>query len=646
MILLQAAGIGKSFGAQTVLEDVSLNIQSGDRAGIVGVNGIGKSTLLKVLIGELTPDRGEVSRAKSLSVAYLAQSNSGFDSSRSIRQEMLSAFAYLLDMEERLREMELNMGDPAILADEKRYRQMLLDYDALSADFANKGGFTYEADILGVLHGLNFRESDYDTPVNNLSGGQKTRLSLARCLLGAPDLLILDEPTNYLDMDNLAWLERYLQEYRGAVLAVSHDRYFLDAIAKNIFELARRRVTRYTGNYTSFVGQKAALLEQQLKAYKKQQEEITRMEDFVRRNIAAKDTTKRAQSRLKTLEKMERLERPEQTRRVRVSFGIKREANQEALQLRDVAIGYSGVALSQNISFTIGNRERVALIGPNGIGKSTLLKTIAGQLRPLSGRISMGVLVQPGYYDQEYQGLHQDKDVLGELWDRYPQMDELAIRKALGGFLFSGDEVEKKVAVLSGGEKARLSLAILMLRQANFLLLDEPTNHLDLPGKEALEDALADYPGAILFVSHDRYFINKVATRIMYLTPWQLTSYQGNYEYYLEKKNQEAALAPDEREKPAEKPESQEKKQYLQKKEEERQKRKLQKEIARLEDTISMQEKLLVRLTKELEQPEIFRDYQACQQRQQEMDQARVLLDECIEKWEFSLVLYERQFPE
>ena len=633
MILLQAVGVGKSFGAQLVLDEVSLMVQTGDRLGVVGVNGIGKSTLLKVLLGELAPDQGTVIRAKNLAVAYLAQSNSAFDSPRSVRQEMLAAFAPLLEMETQLREMEARMGDPALLAEENKHRQLLLDYDALAATFASKGGFTYEADLRGVLRGLNFSEAEEDTPVAQLSGGQKTRLNLARCLLGAPDLLILDEPTNYLDMDNLAWLERYLQEYRGAVLAVSHDRYFLDAVAHTIYEVERRRVARYTGNYTSFVSQKAALLEQRLKAYKKQQEDIARMEDFVRRNMAAKDTTKRAQSRLKTLEKMERLERPAQTRRVHVSFGVKREANLEALQLHDLAIGYAGVALSQNISFTLGNRERVALIGPNGVGKSTLLKTIAGQLRPLAGRISAGVLVQMGYYDQEYQGLNPEKEVLNELWDRFPQLDELTIRKALGGFLFSGDEVEKKVAVLSGGEKARLSLAILMLRQANLLLLDEPTNHLDLPGKEALEDALADYPGAILFVSHDRYFINKVATRTIYLSAAGLASYQGNYDYYLEKKTQQAVLPPAADPKAAEKQTSQEKVQYLQKKEEERQKRKRQKEIATLEKTIAALEERLTQLSQELEQPEINQDYQACQQRQQEMDQARAQLEESLEKW-------------
>ncbi|MCL2766999.1 MAG: ATP-binding cassette domain-containing protein, partial [Peptococcaceae bacterium] len=389
---------------------MNLKIQSGDRTGIVGVNGIGKSTLLKILIGELAPDHGEIVRAKNTSIAYLAQSNSGLDSHRSIRQEMTLAFAHLQEMEEKLREIEQHMGEPAILADEKKYQQLLLDYDTLSADFANKGGFTYDADIRGVLYGLNFQDNEFDTPVNTLSGGQKTRLNLARCLLGAPDLLILDEPTNYLDMDNLAWLERYLQDYRGAVLAVSHDRYFLDAVVKTIYDMERGKVSRYTSNYTGFVGQKAALLEQQLKAYKKQQEEIARMEDFVRRNIAAKDTTKRAQSRLKTLEKIERLERPAQTRRVHVSFGIRREANPEALQLYNIAIGYPGVVLSKNVSFNVGSKERVALIGPNGVGKTTLLKTIAGLLRPLEGKISTGTLVQLGYYDQEYQGLHPEKD--------------------------------------------------------------------------------------------------------------------------------------------------------------------------------------------------------------------------------------------
>jgi len=632
LILLQAVRIAKSFGARRVLSNVNLIIQEGERAGIVGVNGAGKSTLLKIITGALAPDAGEIIKAKDISVSYMAQ-DGGLESGQSIWHEMLSAFTHLTGLEKQLREMEKRMGDPAVAADGKQYRQLLRDYDSLSAEFEHKGGFAYEANMRGVLHGLNFRDTDYDTPVNILSGGQKTRLALARCLLGAPDILILDEPTNYLDMDNLAWLEQYLQSYRGAVLAVSHDRYFLDALTKVIYDLDNGGITRYTGNYTGFIRQKKELQEQQLKAYKKQQEEIARTEEFVRRNIAAKDTTRRAQSRLKTLEKMERVTRPEKERRVKVSFNVARLSGQEVLKARDLAIGYPGKVLTGGLNFEINKGERVVLIGPNGTGKSTLLKTIAGLLPPLGGNIHLGSLVQIGYYEQEQEGLHPDKDVLQELWDRYPHINELDIRKALGGFLFSGDDVNKSVSGLSGGEKSRLALAALMLRKANLLLLDEPTNHLDLPGKEALEDALSDYPGTILFISHDRYFINKVASRTLELSLGDVISYQGNYDYCLNKKARLQGTVKSGPVKPECSVDTGEKNQYYQKKEEERQKRKQQREIASLEQSIAAQEELISRLEKELAQPEVYQDYQACQQRQIELEQIRAALHDCMEKW-------------
>ncbi|OPY58858.1 MAG: putative ABC transporter ATP-binding protein YheS [Pelotomaculum sp. PtaU1.Bin035] len=633
MILLQAVHVSKSFGAHRVLADVNFIVQEGDLAGIVGVNGAGKSTLLKIITGALPPDEGEVILSKGLTVSYLAQ-DSGLESGRSIWNEMLSVYARLIETEKHLREMENRMGDPALAGNDTAYRQLLQDYDTLSFLFESKGGFEYEANIRGVLHGLNFGNMDYNTPVNTLSGGQKTRLALARCLLGAPDLLILDEPTNYLDMDNLTWLEQYLQSYRGAVLVVSHDRYFLDALIKVIYELDGAGFTRYTGNYTSFVRQKAEMAEQQLKAYKKQQEEIARMEEFVRRNIAAKDTTGRAQSRLKTLEKMDRLARPGKERRVSVSFNVNRPSNQEVLQVKGLAIGYPGLVLAHGLDFEISKGERVVLIGPNGVGKSTLLKTIAGLLPAIGGRVRQGSLVQIGYYKQERQAFSRDKNVLRELWDRYPRMDESDIRKALGRFLFSGDDVHKNVADLSGGEKSRLALAALMLQKSNFLLLDEPTNHLDLASKEALEDALSGYPGTILFVSHDRYFINKMATRVMELSTNGITNCLGNYDYYLGRKAQQLQLAgkpgPKESEPINKTPE---KEQYLQKKEEERQKRKRQRQITDLEQAIAGLEELIFRLEKELYQPEEYRDYQACQLRQEELDQARTAMQDHMEKW-------------
>lgn len=633
MILLQAAHISKAFGAHRVLSDVTFTVQEGERAGIVGVNGAGKSTLLKIITGALSPDAGEIITARALSMAYLAQGG-GLESGQSIWNEMLSVFAHLIELEKRLREMEKSMGDPALATDEPAYRQLLHDYDNLSAIFKNEGGFEYETNIRGVLHGLKFGDMDYATPVASLSGGQKTRLALARCLLGQPDLLILDEPTNYLDMDNLSWLEQYLQSYRGAVLVVSHDRYFLDALVKVIHELSGAGLTRYVGNYTRFVQQKAEQLEQQLKEYNRQQGEIARLEDFVRRNIAAKDTTKRAQSRLKTLDKLERLDRPDKERRVHVSFDIKRPSGQEVFQINELAIGYPGLILSRGLNFEIRRGERVALIGPNGIGKSTLLKTIAGLIPPLGGRIREGSHVQIGYYEQEKQGLNEEKQVLHELWDRYPQMPEVDIRTVLGRFLFRGEDVHKNVADLSGGEKSRLALAALMLQKTNFLLLDEPTNHLDLPSKEVLEEALTDYPGTILFVSHDRYFINKIAFRLLDLSSNGLTGYMGNYDDYLNKKA-EQQLAPG---KPgaagsecAEK--TAEKEQYLQKKEDERQKRRRQRRVEELEQAIACLEEQISRLEEELYSPEVYQDYQACQQRQGELEQARAALQDHMEEW-------------
>ena len=634
MILLQAARVSKSFGARQILADVNFTIQEKERAGIVGSNGAGKSTLLKILTGSLPPDTGEVVRAKDLKISYLAQ-DGGLESSQSIWQEMLTVFAPLLDLEKQLREMEDKMSDPALRADERAYNQLLQAYDNLSLVFKNRGGFEYEASIRGVLRGLSFAESDLNTPVGTLSGGQKTRLALARCLLGEPDLLVLDEPTNFLDLDNLAWLEQYLRSYRGAVLVVSHDRYFLDTLAEVIYELERGSLTRYTGNYTRFVQQKAEAVEQQSKEYKRQQREIARMEEFVRRNIAAKDTTRRAQSRLKALEKMERLERPVKETRTSVSFNISRPSGQEVLKAEDLCIGYPGLTLASGLNFEINRGERVALVGPNGVGKSTLLKTIAGRLMPRGGRLRQGIQVQMGYYDQEQQELNDGKQVLQELWDRYPQMNEVDVRKVLGKFLFRGDDVFKQVADLSGGEKSRLALASLMLQKANFLVLDEPTNHLDLPGREALEDALTGYPGTILFVSHDRYFINKIATKVLELTPEGVTSWLGNYDDYLSRKAEQAppeATEQQSRERERSRV-SAEKEKYLQKKEEERQNRRRQRQLQELEPAIADLEETISRLEEELTLPEIYQDYQACLERQNQLEQARSSLDGHLEKW-------------
>ena len=649
MILLQANRIKKSFGGRSILDEGGLVVQEGERVGLVGVNGAGKSTLLKILAGELKPDSGEVVKARGLTKAYLAQDSGGLNSDRTIREEMLTVFDPLIVMERELRHMEKQMGENGAV-----HKQLLENYGRLSAQFKEQGGFTCESSIRAVLKGLKLGDADENTRVQTLSGGQKTRLALARCLLSAPQLLMLDEPTNYLDMENLGWLEQYLRDYRGAVLVVSHDRYFLDAVVKSIYELENARLSRYTGNYTAYAQEKTGRRERQEREYSRQQSEIARQEDFVRRNMAAKDTTGRAKSRLKMLEKMERVEKPAAIRQTRFSFDISRPSGSQVLRIEGLSIGYdnsrqssvadrrendirnnSRTVLAAGIHLEISRGERVALLGPNGAGKSTLLKTIAGQIPPLAGSILPGYHLQTGYYDQEQHGLHPEKDVLHELWDRYPHLEEVAVRTVLGGFLFSGDDVFKKVASLSGGEKSRLALASLMLKKANFLLLDEPTNHLDLLAREVLEDALAGYPGTILFVSHDRYFINKITTRVLDLGPDGVTSSLGNYEDYAARKAGRLAEAEGAPGTPRgqQKETTAEREQYLLRKDEERQKRKTRRQIEDLEKSISALEERIATLQEELFLPEVYQDVTAYQGREQALRKARSELEGCMEQW-------------
>ncbi|MHB1043160.1 MAG: ribosomal protection-like ABC-F family protein [Eubacteriales bacterium] len=645
MILLQATRIKKHFDGRPVLDGVSITIHEGERVGLVGVNGAGKSTLLKILAGEAPPDSGEVIKTRGLTLAFLAQ-DSGLNSTRTLRAEMLSVFAPLIEMEQSLRKMEKQMseaGDPE--------RQLLEDYGRLSAQFREIGGYTYEASIRSVLKGLKFADGEEDTPVDILSGGQKTRLALARCLLTAPQLLVLDEPTNYLDMENLAWLEQYLKDYRGAVLVVSHDRYFLDSVVKTVYEIENGKLARFTGNYTVYAVEKSARREKEEQEFARQQAEIARLEDFVRRNKAAKDTVGRARSREKVLEKMDRLEKPLTVRRAKFSFTVSRPSGSMVLKIKELSIGYPaggrqpgdgpreshtcpGGPLATGIDMEITRGERVVLLGPNGAGKSTLLRTIAGIIPPLRGSILPGYHLLTGYYDQEQHGLDPKKDVLSELWDRYPHLDEVVVRTVLGGFLFRGDDVFKKVANLSGGEKSRLALAALMLKKSNFLLLDEPTNHLDLSSREMLEDALAAYPGTILFVSHDRYFINKVATRVLELQPDGVASFPGNYDYYAAKK---AGQKSADQEEPGGNGRKQEKEAYRdlyqQKREVERQKRKTQKQIGELEKIVDSLEERIARLEEELYLPEVYRDAALYREKEQELARSRSTLEDCMAEW-------------
>ncbi|TNJ66769.1 ABC-F family ATP-binding cassette domain-containing protein [Paenibacillus hemerocallicola] len=542
-MLLQVNGLGKHYGTTTALSNISMQIQERDRIGLVGVNGAGKSTLLKIVAGEMSADEGEIFRAKETRIGYLAQ-NSGLQSDRSIWDEMMGVFADLLEAERELRELEARMSDPALAADAKAYEDVLHKYSVKSDLFREQGGFRIEARVRSVLHGMGFGSFDPATVVRTLSGGQKTRLALARLLLQEPDLLMLDEPTNYLDIQTLTWLEDYLRGYSGAVLVVSHDRFFLDAMANVIYEIERTRCKRYTGNYTRYMELKAAEYEIELRHYEKQQDEISKMEDFVQRNIVRASTTKRAQSRRKALEKMDRLDRPAgELKKASFRFETERQSGKDVLRAQHLSASYDGTRrLFGNASFELRRGDMAALIGPNGIGKSTLLKILTGQKRQDAGMFEWGTNVSIGYYDQEQQGLNPNNTVLEELWGDYPHLEEVRIRTVLGSFLFSGEDVLKKVMSLSGGEKARVSLAKLMLKQANMLILDEPTNHLDLFSKEVLEAALLDYEGTLLFISHDRYFLNKMADRMLELHAGGIDDYLGNYDDYVEKKRELAAI--------------------------------------------------------------------------------------------------------
>uniref|UniRef100_UPI0004703501 ABC-F family ATP-binding cassette domain-containing protein n=1 Tax=Paenibacillus sp. 1-18 TaxID=1333846 RepID=UPI0004703501 len=543
-MLLQVTGITKSYGIEPVLDGINLQILERERIGLVGVNGAGKSTLLKIIAGEISYDSGQIFKAKETSIGYLAQ-NSGLNSDRSIWGEMMLVFAPLIEAEQELRQMEQEIADPANAQNEKRYADLLERYARRSDWFKDHGGYEMETRIRSVLHGMGFGSFAPETPVATLSGGQKTRLALARILLLAPDVLMLDEPTNYLDIQTLTWLEDYLRGYSGSLLVVSHDRYFLDRLVTTIIEIERHRSTRYTGNYSRYMELKAAEYETNLKHYEKQQGEIARMEAFIQRNIVRASTTKRAQSRRKQLDKMERMDRPMgDLKKAHFSFETAFMSGKEVLEVRDLSVAYEGKKpLFQHASFDLKRGDTVALIGPNGIGKSTLLKCLTGSLKPAAGSIHWGTKIKIGLYDQEQTNLNPANTVLEELWSEYPHMEEARIRTVLGNFLFSGDDVLKKVSTLSGGEKARVSLAKLMLREANVLILDEPTNHLDLFSKEVLEAALMDYDGTLLFISHDRYFLNKMAERVIELHPEGIQHFLGNYDDYVAKKQELEEIA-------------------------------------------------------------------------------------------------------
>lgn len=532
MIILQANKIERSFAGEVLFDNINLQVDERDRIALVGKNGAGKSTLLKILVGEEEPTSGEINKKKDISLSYLAQ-DSRFESENTIYDEMLHVFDDLRRTEKQLRQMELEMGEKS--GDD--LDKLMSDYDRLSENFRQAGGFTYEADIRAILNGFKFDESMWQMKIAELSGGQNTRLALAKMLLEKPNLLVLDEPTNHLDIETIAWLENYLVNYSGALIIVSHDRYFLDKVATITLDLTKHSLDRYVGNYSRFVELKEQKLATEAKNYEKQQKEIAALEDFVNRNLVRASTTKRAQSRRKQLEKMERLDKPEAGKKsANMTFQSEKTSGNVVLTVENAAIGYDGEVLSEPINLDLRKMNAVAIVGPNGIGKSTFIKSIVDQIPFIKGEKRFGANVEVGYYDQTQSKLTPSNTVLDELWNDFKLTPEVEIRNRLGAFLFSGDDVKKSVGMLSGGEKARLLLAKLSMENNNFLILDEPTNHLDIDSKEVLENALIDFDGTLLFVSHDRYFINRVATHVLELSEKGSTLFLGDYDYYVEKK--------------------------------------------------------------------------------------------------------------
>ena len=532
MIILQANKIERSFAGEVLFDNINLQVDERDRIALVGKNGAGKSTLLKILVGEEEPTTGEINKKKDISLSYLAQ-DSRFESENTIYDEMLHVFDDLRRTERQLRQMELEMGEKT----GEELDKLMSDYDRLSENFRQAGGFTYEADIRAILNGFKFDESMWQMKIAELSGGQNTRLALAKMLLEKPNLLVLDEPTNHLDIETIAWLENYLVNYSGALIIVSHDRYFLDKVATITLDLTKHSLDRYVGNYSRFVELKEQKLATEAKNYEKQQKEIAALEDFVNRNLVRASTTKRAQSRRKQLEKMERLDKPEAGKKAaNMTFQSEKTSGNVVLTVENAAVGYDGEILSEPINLDLRKMNAVAIVGPNGIGKSTFIKSIVDQIPFIKGEKRFGANVEVGYYDQIQSKLTPSNTVLDELWNDFKLTPEVEIRNRLGAFLFSGDDVKKSVGMLSGGEKARLLLAKLSMENNNFLILDEPTNHLDIDSKEVLENALIDFDGTLLFVSHDRYFINRVATHVLELSENGSTLYLGDYDYYVEKK--------------------------------------------------------------------------------------------------------------
>nr|WP_253954413.1 MULTISPECIES: ABC-F family ATP-binding cassette domain-containing protein [Lactiplantibacillus] len=639
----------RRFGADVLFDNVQMDIQEHARVALVGRNGAGKSTLLKMIAGETVPDEGQISMRKGLTIGYLAQ-DQGLDSQNTIWEEMSSVFAELHAIEKRMHALENQLSDPAIMNDDQAYQQTLKTYDQVQTEFQQKNGYGYQAEIRGVLHGFQFDADVYDKSVTELSGGQKTQLALAKLLLEKRDLLILDEPTNHLDVETLTWLESYLQSYSGALLIVSHDRYFLDRVVNEVYDLSHHEMVHYTGNYDQFVQEKAARIQAQWKHYEKQQAEISKLEDFVNRNIVRASTTKRAQARRKQLAKMDRIDRPDSDEKTaHFGFHAAKQSGNIVLTVKDAAVGYDGHILSEPDNLNVKKHEAIAIVGPNGIGKSTFLKSILGQIPFIKGQAVFGTGVVTGYYDQEQRNLNDKKTVLSELWDEHPTTPEKDIRTILGSFLFTGADVDKPVHALSGGERARLLLTKLAMQNDNFLILDEPTNHLDIDSREVLEVALNDFDGTLLFVSHDRYFINQVATSVVEVSPEGTELFLGDYDYYIDKKQEQAEMAAAAASQAAESaasanaaepssaataaPRSKGQQDYQASKQQQREKRKLERTVAALEEQMTTLDEQATKIQTEMAQPEVSADVGRLTDLQKELDEISAQQEQVETEW-------------